>query len=138
MKFESWRQVVVVAAVVAAAAGVGWLLVGDIAYETLAGKWKSQQQVAQLATTLAVGMTPQQVTQIVKRVQFDRLTLYEDGAVWVIRAPMVLGAQEWLVVVTFEAERVSGVGVRIGDSLKTRPIGAPEDKGRLRVRGEVI
>jgi len=131
---NGWKILVVV--ILTGVAAI--LLAGDVLYETVLGRNTSESQVLALVETLQIGMSEAEVRRMARLPTFSRLALYEDPDAWVIRAPLTLGAQEWIIVVTFERDHVSGIGVRIGDDFRTKPQRAPQDKGRLILRGEPI
>lgn len=74
-------------------------------------------------TRLADGME-----QVFERQEFPRLRLFKlSSADWIVRTPWEFGAVNWVLWIEFSGDTVAALRVRIEDSKKVRPEGAPLD-----------
>lgn len=105
------------------------VILGPLAFETAIGHRESERQARRLAETLSIGDSKQQVEEVINRDEYDRLELVKfDNSSWQVLTPEVVGAWNWVISLDFEADRLSRVAVRIADSAKVSPAGAPPDK----------
>jgi hypothetical protein len=89
-------------------------------------------EVRMLHGTLGPGMTKPQVRAAIESGRFPHLRFHtNDDHSWLAFAPYEFGAQNWVLLIEFENDRVSALRVRTEDSLKYHPAEAPGDKERL-------
>src|SRR5688572_25075449 len=90
-------------------------------------------EVRTLYESLAPGMTKPQVRAAIDPRRFPHLRFHtDDEHRWLASAPLEFGAQNWVLLIEFENERVSALRVRTEDSFKDHPDEAPPDKERVK------
>jgi hypothetical protein len=93
------------------------------------GQYRGEVRV--LFDTLQLDMSREQVRRVMDPGKYPHLEFREvEGAMWLASAPYEFGAQSWVLVIEFQAERVSALRVRTHDGFKDsqRPAEAPADK----------
>jgi hypothetical protein len=92
-------------------------------------------EVRTLYESLQPGMGRRQVRAAIDSGRFPHLRFHtDDDYRWVAFAPLEFGAKNWVLLIEFEGERVSGLRVRTEDSLQYHPAEAPRNKERPRAR----
>jgi hypothetical protein len=89
-------------------------------------------EVRALYQSLRPGMTREQVAQVMDSGKFQHLTFDRKSPLWSGDAPYEFGAQSWVLLIEFQAQRVSALRVRTADGIgpQHHPAEAPPDKPR--------
>jgi hypothetical protein len=125
---------------------VPWILVVVILVGSLAaildpltflrgGQYRGE--VRALYDTLQLDMSKEQVQRAMDTAKYPHLKFRQvEDAVWFASAPYEFGAQNWVLLIEFQGERVSALRVRTDDGFKDfqRPAEAPPDRVRAGVK----
>ena len=88
-------------------------------------------ELLRFASSLQLGMTPEEIRKAYGRGAFSTFTLRDDGRTWYVTTPLRFGSTNWWILLEFEAERLRCIRYRSEDTLKTPPSGAPPDLCRV-------
>src|SRR5262245_12626582 len=89
----------------------------------------AQAELLILRDQIAVHMPRHQVLDLFNGSSFTYLSLHRgDPNSWVAATPDIVGARNWVLLIDFKNDLVSGVRVRRSDSSTKSPQGAPAEK----------
>lgn len=89
---------------------------------------REREELKRFAGDLSLGLSRLDVAKHFQDGRFTGFALIKSEREWWAKAPLVLSAKNWLVVLDFDNERLSCVRFRTEDSLSEHPLSAPPDR----------
>jgi hypothetical protein len=112
--------------------GVLAVILWDSPFSSFLHRDRNRREVLALYEDLQLGMTKQQVGDVMDSGKYPHLQFYRgDTGKWSGSAPLEFGAGNWVVLIEFLREHVSALRVRTADSDHDHPAEAPPDKSSI-------
>jgi len=109
--------------------GIAFLLIAVEGKMNAAKNMENKPRLAEIMRELSPGDTKDDVQRTFDRMQTATLKLHViSSACWNITMPFELGASDWILWIDFLDDKVTRLRIRLSDSARIRPPGAPEDK----------
>lgn len=104
------------------------LLVAGVVFYSRYSSSRAHQQLLHFRASLTVGLPQDQVEQIFRAAQYDRLTLsHERQELWIVSTPTEFGGSNWRLHLLFSDQSLIEISVRSIDDPTQRPPRAPAD-----------
>ena len=89
----------------------------------------NRQALSVMMQNLSIDDSKEDFDKIYEKYKTDKLNLYKsEGNQWYVRMPIEFGATDWILLVDFKNDKITGIKIRISDDIIFHPKDAPEDK----------
>jgi hypothetical protein len=121
-----WREAAIVAVTIT--------ICGFIVRDFISAEWHAdaaEREIADLAGRIPIDATREYVVTAFTAGKYRHVSLRTPGAWdrWYFHTPSRFGASDWVLIVTFDGDRVTAVRVGTSDDVGRRPEGAPPHRG---------
>jgi len=104
-----------------------------VLWDFIAAEWHArdaEREAIAFANSIPINATRQSVESIFARGDYTYLTRRSHSGTeeWFFHTPSRVGANDWIVIVGFDGDRVVSVRVGTSDDLRRRPDGAPLER----------